>query len=173
MAGEEWLIIGEFQQGDLPQISLLERQIFSTPWTEPMLFQEASSPLSRILVARGREGDPGKAVLGYLIFWLVSGEFHLQKLAVRQDFRRQGIASALLFQGFAEAIACHCRSATLEVRRSNDAAVRLYGRFGFTVEGIRPRYYDDTGEDALILWAELPDPFRRDITRSDEGIKIA
>lgn len=173
MPGEELFIIGEYQQGDLPQISLLEREIFSTPWTEALFLQEASSPLSRILVARSREGERGKAVLGYLIFWLVSREFHLQKLAVRQDYRRYGIASALLSQAFAEAIACQCRSATLEVRRSNDVAFRLYRRFGFTVEGVRPRYYDDTGEDALILWAELPDPFPRNITRSDEGIKIA
>lgn len=170
MKSAEGLIINEIQPGDICPISLLEREAFTSPWTEAMFRQEASLPLSRGLVARGREGD--QALLGYLIFWLVSGEFHLQKLAVRKGFRRQGIASALLSQALAEAIACHCRSATLEVRRSNAAALRLYKRFGFTVEGIRPRYYDDTGEDALILSAELPDSFRRGDSRPDEVIKI-
>ena len=171
MLSEEF-IIGDCQPDEIRQIALLEREVFSVPWTEEMFRQEASSSLSRMLVVRKRERVTVQEVLGYLIFWQVSDEFHLQKIAVKSDLRRRGIGSALLAQAFEEAAQFHCRHATLEVRRSNHAAIRFYKRFGFTVEGIRPRYYDDTGEDALILWADLPGACRGDHSRSDRGIPL-
>lgn len=152
---------------------MLEREAFTCPWTEEMFRQEALSPLSHMLVAKSGGRGIEQAVLGYLIFWLVGDEFHLHKIAVKRDLRRRGIASALLAKAFTYASQYHCRRATLEVRRSNVPALLFYDRFGFAVEGIRHGYYDDTGEDALILWADLPDSILRDQTCPHGGIQVA
>jgi [ribosomal protein S18]-alanine N-acetyltransferase len=163
------VMVGACQPGEIRMIASLEQESFPCPWTEEMFRQEASSPLSRILVARaGREGlEPG--VVGYLIFWVVADELHLQKIAVKGDLRRRGIASALLAEALCEAAERNCRRATLEVRPSNRPALRFYEKFGFVGEGIRPRYYEDTGEDALILWADLPVPDRQRRSCLDGG----
>jgi ribosomal-protein-alanine N-acetyltransferase len=148
------LLIGEYEEGEIDQILAIERASFSTPWSENIFRSEMISPISRLLVARvGYE--LGGLVAGYVVYWQVADEIHLHNIAVRRDMRRQGIASRLL----GEAVHCSrlkgARWLTLEVRSSNRAAQRFYEKFGFSVKGIRPRYYTDTGEDALIMWADL------------------
>lgn len=148
------LLIGEYEEGDIDQIIAIEKDSFPTPWSANIFRNEIGSPISRLLVARvGRES--GRWVAGYLVYWQVVDEIHLHNIAVRRDMRRKGIASRLL----GEAVHCSrlrgARWLTLEVRRSNRAAQRFYEKFGFSVRGIRPGYYTDTGEDALIMWAEV------------------
>jgi ribosomal-protein-alanine N-acetyltransferase len=148
------LLIGEYEEGDIDQIMAIERDSFPTPWSANIFRNEIVSPISRLLVARvGRES--GRWVAGYLVYWQVADEIHLHNIAVRRDMRRKGIASRLL----GEAVRCArlkgSRWLTLEVRCSNSAAQRFYEKFGFSVRGTRPGYYTDTGEDALIMWAEL------------------
>jgi ribosomal-protein-alanine N-acetyltransferase len=147
-------LIGEYEEGDIDQIIAIERDSFPTPWSANIFRNEIVSPISRLLVARVSL-ESGRWVAGYLVFWQVADETHLHNIAVRKDLRRQGIASRLL----GEAVRCSqlkgARWLTLEVRRSNCAAQRFYEKFGFSVRGIRPGYYTDTGEDALIMWAEL------------------
>ena len=146
--------IGEYEEGDIDQILAIERDSFPTPWSANIFRGEIISPISRLLVARFESGWDG-LVAGYLVYWQVADEIHLHNIAVRRDMRRQGIASRLL----GEAVRCSrlkgARWLTLEVRRSNRAAQRFYKKFGFSVRGIRPGYYTDTGEDALIMWADL------------------
>ena len=148
------LLIGEYEEGDIDQIIAIERDSFPTPWSANIFRSEITSPISRMLVARV-DRDAGGWVAGYLVYWQVADEIHLHNIAVRRDMRRQGIASRLL----GEAVRCSrlkgARWLTLEVRRSNRAAQRFYEKFGFSVRGIRPGYYTDTGEDALIMWADL------------------
>jgi ribosomal-protein-alanine N-acetyltransferase len=91
--------------------------------------------------------------LAFCACWLVADELHINTLAVKTEARRRGLATKLLRFAFAEASAAGATRATLEVRRSNEAALRLYERLGFEVRAIRPKYYSQPVEDGLILWS--------------------
>ncbi|MEW6334391.1 MAG: ribosomal protein S18-alanine N-acetyltransferase, partial [Thermodesulfobacteriota bacterium] len=108
-----------------------------------------------MLVGRTPDGRAG-GLWGYIVYWRVDDEFHLHKIAVRPDMRRKGIAFRLMDEAIRRSRLEGARRATLEVRRSNRPAQRMYAKFGFSVAGVRPAYYEDTGEDALIMWADLP-----------------
>jgi [ribosomal protein S18]-alanine N-acetyltransferase len=148
------LRIGEYEEGDIDEIIRIERDSYPTPWSENLFRCEMTSPISRLLVGRMTQEKPGR-VVGYIVYWRVDDEIHLHNIAVRRDMRRKGIASRLL-EG---AIRCAKREGgrwiTLEVRRSNVPAQKMYEKFGFSVHGVRPGYYTDTKEDALIMWADL------------------
>ena len=150
----EVIRIGEYEEGDIDEIIRIERDSYPTPWTENLFRCEMTSPISRLLVGRTIEEKTG-GVMGYVVYWRVDDEIHLHNIAVRRDMRRKGIASRLL----EEAIRCAQREGgrwiTLEVRRSNVPAQKMYEKFGFSVHGVRPGYYTDTKEDALIMWADL------------------
>ena len=145
------LSISPMAEEDVDGVLAIERAVFSAPWTENMFHQELLLPLARHLTAR----IGGELIVGYLSFWFIAGEVHVHKIAVRKDQQRKGVASALLRAMMGLAHQEGARYATLEVRPSNEQARRLYERFGFEVRGIRPSYYDDTKEDALIMWADL------------------
>jgi ribosomal-protein-alanine N-acetyltransferase len=111
--------------------------------------------MSYLLVAK----DSAGRVVGFCGFWRVVDEIHINNLAVLPEYRRQGIASLILGRVFAEGRRAGAGRATLEVRRSNEIARRLYERFGFTVAGVRRGYYRNPEEDALVLWREgFPEP---------------
>jgi ribosomal-protein-alanine N-acetyltransferase len=129
---------------DLPQVIAIERRAFSTPWSLAMFVLELSKPAGVCLAAV----DNG--LTGYLICSRYDQVWHLMNLAVDPAARRRGIASALL-EDMVER-AGPDEPYTLEVRTSNSAAIALYERFGFRSAGTRRRYYQDTGEDALIMW---------------------
>jgi [ribosomal protein S18]-alanine N-acetyltransferase len=148
------LLIGEFEEGDIDQIIAIERDSFPTPWSASIFRSEIVSPISRVLVAKFGH-DPGAWVTGYLVYWQVFDEIHLHNIAVRRDMRRQGIASRLLGEAVRSSRLGGAKWLTLEVRRSNLIAQRFYEKFGFSVRGIRPGYYTDASEDALIMWADL------------------
>ncbi len=138
---------------DLQEILDIERVSFPTPWTERMFLDEMKTRHAQCLVVK-IEID-GKSLIGaYIIFWVVADEVHLHNLAVRKEFRRQGLAYNLikLMRDIGRQIGATRQ--TLEVRESNINAINLYRRCGFIVKGRRPLYYTDTHEDALIMWAE-------------------
>jgi ribosomal-protein-alanine N-acetyltransferase len=142
------------KQEDLPEILAIEAASFMTPWTKGMFIDELRMPHARCLVVKSQQ--PGKTrIAAYIIFWLVADEVHLHNLAVHSEFRRQGLASSLMrfMRDIAVQVGAICQ--TLEVRESNAWAINLYRRCGFVVKGKRPRYYDDTREDALVMWAEV------------------
>ena len=147
----EAFVISAMVTADVEEVLAIERAVSAVPWTENMLRRELSLPLGRNLTARLRGGP----IAGYLSCWFVAGEVHVHNIAVRKDRQRQGVASALLAAMIGLACQEGARQATLEVRPSNTPARRLYERFGFEVQGLRPKYYDDTKEDALILWTDL------------------
>ena len=144
-------VIRSMTATDVPQIAALERACFSDPWPEQVLARELENDLSLWLVAA--EGD---AVLGYVGSQTVLGETDMMNLAVRADRRRQGIAAALV-----SALCTALRrekdavQLTLEVRDSNEAAIRLYAALGFAQIGRRPNYYFHPKEDARILRKDL------------------
>jgi len=139
---------------DLPEILAIERESFTSPWTVGMFIKELESSHSVCLTARININ--GKSVIGaYIIFWLVADEAHLHNLAVKKEYRRQRIAYGLMEVMKEIAVKNEITVQTLEVRKSNIEAIKLYQKCGFVVEGIRPLYYADTHEDALIMWADV------------------
>jgi ribosomal-protein-alanine N-acetyltransferase len=134
---------------DLAAVSALQHRTFTNPWSpESMRWELEHTDVARLYVAR----EEGGQIVAYCACWMVFDELHINSLAVDPSHRRQGVARALLSAVFAEAVASGARSATLEVRRSNDAARALYEGLGFAVEAIRRDYYQNPREDALILW---------------------
>ncbi len=148
------LKVREMTYGDIPGVMEIERVSFRSPWSEGMFLKELRSPISYSFVAVGKRAV-SEDVLGYVNFWVVAGEIHLNNIAVDGAFKRTGVASALITRMFETGRRAGAARATLEVREANTAALALYRKFGFAVAGKRPRYYSDTGEDALIMWAEL------------------
>ena len=131
---------------DLPQVIAIERRAFTTPWSLAMFVLELSKPGGICLAAF--EGD---VMHGYLICSRYDTVWHLMNVSVDPDRRRERIATALL-TALIERIGDPQGQLTLEVRQSNHGAIALYERFGFRSAGIRRRYYQDNGEDALIMW---------------------
>ena len=144
---DEAITIRPLTYGDLPQVIAIERRAFPTPWSLAMFVLELSKP-SGICLAAARGGS----LVGYLVCSRYADIWHLMNIAVDPSARRRGFASALLEEMFERA--GPDESFTLEVRTSNASAIALYERFGFRSAGTRPRYYRDTGEDAMIMWRE-------------------
>jgi [ribosomal protein S18]-alanine N-acetyltransferase len=130
---------------DLPQVISIERRAFPTPWSLAMFVLELSKPSGVCLAA-----IEDRRIVGYLICSRYADVWHLMNIAVDPPARRRGIATALLEEMIARA--GQDASYTLEVRPSNSSAIALYERFGFRSAGTRRRYYQDTGEDAVIMW---------------------
>lgn len=138
---------------DLDDILRIEAIAFTRPWTREMYLSELEhGDVSRFYIARDVVGE----AVGFCSCWQVLDEIHINNLAVLPERRRAGIASSLLQRVLADGAARGAFRATLEVRRSNDAALKLYDRFGFSVAAVRRGYYTDPDEDALVLWREPP-----------------
>jgi len=135
---------------DLPSVIAIERRSFTTPWSLAMFVLELSKPSSICLAAQGPDGE----IHGYLICARYDKVWHLMNVAVSPEKRRRGIAVALIGELF-DRSGPESRF-TLEVRESNKAAITMYERLGFQRAGRRQRYYQDNGEDALIMWHALP-----------------
>jgi ribosomal-protein-alanine N-acetyltransferase len=136
---------------DLEEVAALEAASFTNPWSQQILARELRNrDVVRVYVLR----NPEHQLLAFCSAWFIADELHINTLAVREEARRRGHATRLLRFVFAEAVVAGVEHATLEVRRSNAAALKLYERFGFEVKGIRPNYYSEPVEDALILWRE-------------------
>jgi ribosomal-protein-alanine N-acetyltransferase len=136
---------------DLPQVIAIERRAFPTPWSLAMFVLELSKPSSVCLAAL-----ENGSIVGYLICSRYADVWHLMNIAVDPRARRRGHARALLEEMLERA--GREQAYTLEVRTSNAPAIALYERFGFRCAGTRPRYYHDTGEDAMIMWREAQEP---------------
>ena len=131
---------------DLPQVIAIERRAFPTPWSLAMFVLELSKPSGLCLAA-----EVDHELAGYLICSRYDTVWHIMNIAVDPARRRTGIATSLLLELF-ERVGDDNARFTLEVRTSNAPAIELYERFGFRTAGTRRRYYQDNGEDALIMW---------------------
>jgi len=131
---------------DLPHVIAIERRAFPTPWSLAMFVLELSKPAGICLAAL-----KGGVMVGYLVCSRYDTVWHIMNVAVDPDERRAGVATSLLGDLFARIDRPQARF-TLEVRESNLAAIALYERYGFRPAGRRRRYYQDNGEDAVIMW---------------------
>jgi ribosomal-protein-alanine N-acetyltransferase len=136
---------------DLGAIEEIERASYPTPWSRSMFAGELAKPSSICLGAVDGEQDE---LVGYLIISRYVDAWHVMNIAVAPEFRRKGIARALMERLFEVTERDARRGYTLEVRVSNDAAISLYEALGFRARGIRRGYYTDNREDALIMWRD-------------------
>jgi [ribosomal protein S18]-alanine N-acetyltransferase len=136
---------------DLEAIERIERRSYPTPWSRSMFASELSKPSSISLGAF--EAETGELV-GYLVISRYVDAWHVMNIAVAPERRRQGIAVALFERLFELTAADGRRGYTLEVRISNEAAIKLYERLGFQSRGVRRGYYTDNREDALVMWRD-------------------
>lgn len=141
------LAVRQLTYSDLPAVLSVERRSFPTPWSLAMFVLELSKP-SGVCLAASLEEE----LLGYLVCSRYDRVWHLMNVAVAPERRRQGVASRLIAQLLEET--GRELPFTLEVRVSNRAAIAMYERLGFRSAGVRPRYYQDNGEDALIMWLD-------------------
>lgn len=142
--------IRKMTEADVPAVGELDRLSFTLPWPERSFqFEVTSNPASRCLVAEV-EGR----VVGAVVAWLLVDELHIATLATHPEFRRQGIAQALLTAVLRRGVQEGAVSSFLEVRAGNLAAQALYRKFGYEATGLRRRYYRDNDEDAILMTLE-------------------
>jgi [ribosomal protein S18]-alanine N-acetyltransferase len=139
---------------DLNAIEVIERASYPTPWSRSMFAGELAKPSS---ISLGAFDPETNELLGYLIISRYVDAWHVMNLAVAPDHRRRRIAASLLERLFELTTGESRRGYTLEVRVSNDVAIKLYEQAGFKARGIRRGYYTDNREDALIMWRD-PEP---------------
>ena len=133
----------------LRQVAQIEQEAFDQPWSERMFIPEVEDENAYYLV-----GVRGDEVICYGGFHKVLDEAHITNIAVRADSRGRGIGTLLMSELISRARMLGVKYMTLEVRDNNENAIKLYKSFGFTVEGIRKKYYNNV-HDALIMWATL------------------
>ncbi len=148
------LAFRRMRESDLPRVMEIERAAFSHPWSEDLVRRELSHEFSTVLLAT-EPPAAGEGVLGFAIVWLVHDELHVLNVAVAPEARRRGVARALLAELEGRALDDGAAKATLEVRRSNTPAIELYRSLGYVEVGVRPRYYAEDGEDAILMDKDL------------------
>jgi ribosomal-protein-alanine N-acetyltransferase len=132
---------------DLGPIMDIESLSFTTPWSSEAMTQEIERrDWSRVAVAMVDD-----YVVGFMVYWIVVNELHLLNLAVRPDWRRRGIGTAMVCYLVELADDNYLSTLFLEVRMSNKPAQKLYRQFGFKPVAIRQNYYSDNGEDAIVM----------------------
>ncbi|VAX33466.1 Ribosomal-protein-S18p-alanine acetyltransferase [hydrothermal vent metagenome] len=144
------ITISKMTVSDIPEVAAIERESFSTPWTEASFFSEINSPASICRVALS-----GDSLIGYICASCILDEGHILNLAVRPDYRRKGIGRRLVLSVLKELRTCGCKKIFLEVRASNTDAIKLYESAGFRMLGLMRGYYFLPKEDAVIMGLQL------------------
>jgi ribosomal-protein-alanine N-acetyltransferase len=143
---------------DVPAVHAIDAISFSLPWPERSFsFELTGNPVSRGWVA-----ESNGRIASMLVLWLIIDEAHIATIATHPDFRRRGIGEKLMLVALNSARTEGANRAFLEVRATNASAQALYKKYGFVVDGIRPKYYKDNNEDAILMslndLADLPSP---------------
>ncbi len=151
---------------DLEQVHELDLISFTLPWpASAFQYELKDNPNSLLWVAD--TDTPDLHIVGMIVVWLILDEAHIATVAVHPDYQRRGIGARILYAALKNSIQRGARMATLEVRASNFGAQTLYQRFGFEVAGMRPRYYRDNQEDALLMTVDFEKFSRRGVTYLD------
>ncbi|MGI6250578.1 MAG: ribosomal protein S18-alanine N-acetyltransferase [Anaerolineaceae bacterium] len=146
------LSLQRMTEADLMEVEALDKVSFSDPWPAGGFAYELKPGSENIvLVAKDISAPPGAQIVGYIVVWLVVDEAHIGTLAVAPTWQKLGIGRCLLAHALLQAKKSGAVKSHLEVRTSNAAALRLYYGFDYEVVGLRPGYYKDNKEDALLL----------------------
>lgn len=133
---------------DVPEVAQLEAAVFAQPWSEKdFVFEMTNNPVARYLVAKGEDGE----LLGFAGAHLIFEEGHITNVVVHPQKRGRGIGRKLMQALMQYAANLGCQYLTLEVRQSNEPAIKLYQSMGFMKVSVRKKYYQDNGEDALLM----------------------
>ena len=150
---------------DVPQVSVIEAATFATPWSARSFQEEMErNACARYLVAEEDDGT----VVAYGGAWIIFDEGHITNVAVEKSRRGEGIGRALMVALMQYTANLGVNYLTLEVRRSNQVAQSLYKSFGFVELGVRKRYYEDNGEDALMMVCDHLPPVEEDFSENGE-----
>lgn len=133
---------------DISEIRAIDRKVYPTPWSEKMTMTQVLGPSRVHLVV-----EEDHQVIGHGGILVVDGEAHITTIAIDPVHQRRGLGDLLMERLFVEAEANDCHAMTLEVRASNAPAIALYEKHGMVSSGLRPRYYSDNDEDAIIMWS--------------------
>lgn len=142
------LIVRQAEERDIKPMAEMDILCFSAPWSEESFRKEIKENRLAFYIVAEINGR----MVGYAGLWSIVDEGHITNVAVHPDFRRKGIGEALITVLLSHTRENGILSHTLEVRASNDAAISLYSKFGFVPAGLRKNYYEDNGEDAIIMW---------------------
>ena len=142
-----WPVFRLCEEKDLPAVMQLDREAFFDPWSRETWQEELQNKIAIWIVE-----ELGKQVVGYAGLWIVAGEAQIMRVAVRKELRNQGLGLALTRALLQKAWDAGVDAITLEVRENNLAALKVYERCGFVSGGVRPGYYEDTHEGAVIMW---------------------
>jgi ribosomal-protein-alanine N-acetyltransferase len=169
------LALHNLAEDDIDVVMAVEKRCFTTNWSREALFNEIGNPCAYYVVAE-HQGN----VVGYAGEWIIMDEAHITTIAVAPEAQGKRFGERLLIALLREAMGRGARRATLEVRASNSVALRLYAKYGFETVAIRRKYYQDTDEDALIMWSNdlfepgiswlLDQRFGDDGKRANEGL---
>ena len=142
------LVVRQAEERDIKPMAEMDVLCFSAPWSEESFDKEIRENRLAFYIVAEIDGR----MVGYAGLWCIVDEGHITNVAVHPDFRRKGIGEALVSVLLEHTIKNGITSHTLEARVSNDAAISLYKKFGFQPAGLRKNYYEDNGEDAIIMW---------------------
>ncbi|MBN1203459.1 MAG: ribosomal protein S18-alanine N-acetyltransferase [Myxococcaceae bacterium] len=148
---EHPFLIRRMTDEDMPAVIALEQASFRSPWSPELLRRELEHDWSTVLLVEELLPGGEKRLLGLAIFWIVQDEVHILNVATAPEHRRRGVGRAVMDEVLARGRERRCSLATLEVRRSNEAAIGLYRSLGFRSVGVRPNYYVEEKEDALVM----------------------
>lgn len=145
-----WLVTPAIR-ADLDKIIEIERECFSSPWSYQAFLQELKNDYSYLWVVKGHKAE----IVGFICFWLIFDEAHILNVAIKKGFQGKGIGSLLVKKAIAFVQKKGAKWVRLEVRITNKKATSFYKNLGFKNIMVRPGYYFDTGEDALVMELEL------------------
>ena len=144
---KEGIVTREMSAADLKAVQAIEQESFHDSWAVESWVAELNSSIAKYIVLE-QEG----IIKGFAGFWLIAGEAQVTRVAVAKDERGKGLGKILTEVLIAAAWQEGADAVTLEVRKSNIAAQTVYTQTGFTISGVRPNYYEDNKEDAIIMW---------------------
>lgn len=142
------LIIRTATEKDIDSIVKLEELCFTVPWSKDALYHDMTENEKSLYIVAEVDGR----TVGYMSLWIILDEGHINNVAVLPEYRNRHIGSAIIDTMLRFTQEAGVKSHTLEVRAGNEAARGLYDKFGFRQEGLRKGYYEDNGEDAVIMW---------------------
>lgn len=147
------VVFRKMEIADIQAIVAIEHECFTQPWTESAFYNELMhNHFAHYVVMLW-----GEYIIGYGGMWTIMDEAHITNIGIREAYRGRKLGDRLMRELLTMAADRGMKRITLEVRVSNTVAQQLYEKYGFHVEGVRRGYYSDNGEDALIMWADLPE----------------